>query len=120
MDAKTTPQGVTIARDFTATIARDFTALTRRLVQVRLEGNDTPLLFREEPIWRAGKRVGSITSGAYGHCVGASLGMGYVTAEAAIDAAWLAAEPLEVAWRRYPARAQLAAWYDPKGTRVKQ
>jgi hypothetical protein len=26
---------------------------------------------------------------------------------------------LEIAWQRYPARAQLAPWYDPKGTRVK-
>jgi glycine cleavage system aminomethyltransferase T/glycine/D-amino acid oxidase-like deaminating enzyme len=93
----------------------------RRLVQIRMESDEPPLLFHEEPIWRAGKRVGSVTSGAYGYCVGASLGMGYVTAEEGVDATWFAAEKLEieVAWQHYPARAQLAPWYDPKGERVK-
>src|SRR5262249_9715801 len=93
----------------------------RRLVQIRMTDDDAPLLFHEEPIWRAGKRVGSVTSGAYGHRVGASLGMGYVRAAEPIDAAWLAAEPLEVevAWQRYPATAQLAPWYDPKALRVR-
>ncbi len=96
-------------------------SLNRRLVQVKLEGPDAPMLYHEEPIWRAGKIVGSITSGGYGHCIGASLGMGYVTSTDGVDAAWLAAEPLEVeiAWKRYPAKAQLAGWYDPTGARVK-
>jgi len=95
--------------------------LKRRLVQIRIDGEDAPMLHREEPIWRAGKPVGSITSGAWGHCVGASLGMGYVTSPEGVDDAWLAAEPIEVevAWKRYPARAQLAPWYDPKGARVR-
>ena len=95
--------------------------LKRRLLQVRLEGPDQPMLYHGEPIWRAGKIVGSITSGGYGHCVGASLGMGYVRCEDGVDAAWLTAEPLqvEVAWKRYPVRAQFGAWYDPKSERVK-
>ncbi len=93
----------------------------RRLVQIQMGGDSAPLLFHEEPIWRGGKRVGSVTSGSYGHCIGASLGMGYVTAEDGVDATWLAAEKLEVevAWQRYSARAQLAPWFDPKGERVK-
>jgi len=101
--------------------AREADPPRRRLVQVRMTGDDAPLLFHEEPIWRAGKRVGSVTSGAYGHRVGASLGMGYVAAGDPVDAAWLAAEPLEieVAWQRYPATAQLAPWYDPKAIRVR-
>jgi 4-methylaminobutanoate oxidase (formaldehyde-forming) len=47
--------------------------------------------------------------------------MGYVTSPEGVDDAWLAAEPIEVevAWKRYPARAQLAPWYDPKGARVR-
>jgi 4-methylaminobutanoate oxidase (formaldehyde-forming) len=94
----------------------------RRLVQVRLTGDDAPLLHHEEPIWRAGRIVGSITSGGYGHRIGASLGMGYVTCDEGVTDAWLAAEPLEVevAWRRYPAVAQLAPWYDPKGQRIRE
>jgi glycine cleavage system aminomethyltransferase T len=100
---------------------RNSGAPKRRLVQFRMKDDDAPLLFHEEPIWRAGTRVGSITSGAWGHRVAASLGMGYVTASEDIDAAWLAAEPfeIEVAWQRYPAEARLAPWYDPKGTRMR-
>ncbi len=93
----------------------------RRLVQVRLDGPDAPLLYHEEPIWRAGRIIGSITSGGYGHTLGASLGMGYVHCADGVTAAWLAAEPVEVevAWRRYTARAQLAPWFDPRSERVK-
>jgi glycine cleavage system aminomethyltransferase T len=34
----------------------------------------------DEPIWHDGKVVGWVTSGAYGHRVGASLALGYVPA----------------------------------------
>ena len=100
---------------------RDCGPIQRRLVQIRLEGANAPMLYHNEPVWRAGKIVGEITSGGYGHSIGASLGMGYVSCPEGVDAAWLAAEPLqvEVAWQRYPARAQLGPWYDPKSERVK-
>lgn len=47
--------------------------------------------------------------------------MGYLQCEDGVDAAWLAAEPIEVevAWKRYAARGQLAPWFDPKSERVK-
>ncbi|MFT3732898.1 MAG: FAD-dependent oxidoreductase [Hyphomicrobium sp.] len=100
---------------------RDGGLLKKRLVQVMLEGADAPMLYHEEPIWRGGRIVGSITSGGYGHRIGASLGMGYVRNDDGVTQDWLSAEPLEieVAWKRYPARAQLAPWYDPKGERIK-
>ncbi len=100
---------------------RESGPLKKRLVQVMLEGAEAPMLYHEEPIWRAGRIVGSMTSGGYGHRIGASLGMGYVRCEDGVTADWLAAEPLEVeiAWKRYPARAQLGPWYDPKGARIK-
>ena len=68
-----------------------------------------------------GKIVGSITSQAYGHRIGASLGTGHVEDPDGIDDAWPAAMPLEieVAWKRYPVRAQLQPWHDPKGARLK-
>jgi glycine cleavage system aminomethyltransferase T len=54
--------------------------LPKRLVQVALEDSsaDAPLLYHEEPIVRNGSIVGSIKSGAWGHRVGRSIGMGYV------------------------------------------
>jgi 4-methylaminobutanoate oxidase (formaldehyde-forming) len=65
--------------------------------------------------------VGSVTSGALGHRVGASIAMGYVTlpvpvTQAALDAHAFA---VEVAGRRVPARAQLAPYYDPTSARVR-
>ena len=61
--------------------------------------------------------VGSVTSGAYGHRVGASLGMGYVSHDEGVDAmrGCPRAMEVEIAWKRYPCRAQLQPWYDPQG-----
>jgi heterotetrameric sarcosine oxidase gamma subunit len=95
--------------------------LTRRLVQFKLDDPAAPMLYHHEPVWRDGKIVGSITSGAYGHRIGASLGMGYVECADGVDEAYLAAKPIEieVAWKRYTAKAQLKPWYDPQGLRLK-
>ena len=77
--------------------------------------------MREIPIWRGNKIIGSITSGAYGHRIGASLGMGYIENDGGVDDAYLSALPLEIeiAWKRYPVRAQLIPWYDARAERVK-
>lgn len=95
--------------------------LKRRLLQFRIDAPNPPMLYHNEPIWRAGEIVGEITSGAYGHTVGASLGMGYVHNAYGVTPEWLSAEPfeIEVAWKRYPAKAQIAPWYDPKSERIR-
>jgi glycine cleavage system aminomethyltransferase T len=92
----------------------------RRLVQVRLD-DPSRLLHHDEPIWQGGRIVGAITSGAFGHRIEASLGMGYVTAEEPVTADLLAAGgfEVEVAWERVPARLQLRPWYDPEGRRIR-
>lgn len=92
----------------------------RRLLQFRLLDGER-LLYREEPIWVNGARAGSITSGAYGHRVDASLGMGYVQADEPVTAAWVAAQrfEIEVGWERCEAHAQLEPFYDPKLERVR-
>jgi glycine cleavage system aminomethyltransferase T len=93
---------------------------TRRLVQLRLQ-DDSKLLYHEEPIWASGRIVGSVTSGMYGHRIGAPLGMGYLRHEAGVSQAWLDGSELEVevAWERVPAQARLAAWYDPSNERIR-
>ena len=64
--------------------------VTRRLVQLRLDVEGIPPhLYHNEPILRDGAIVGSVTSGAYGHRVGASLGMGYVSHPEGVSDAWL-------------------------------
>jgi sarcosine dehydrogenase len=96
--------------------------LTRRLVSVVLEDGE-PLLWGGETLLRDGKPVGDLSSAAYGHTLGASVGLGYVKRAdgAAIDAAWLEQAKFEVdlAGTRLKARLSLRCPYDPAGARIK-
>lgn len=101
---------------------RDAATLTKRLVHVRLDTESArPLLYHEEPIVRDGVIVGSITSGAYGHRLSASLGMGYVHSEGGIDNPFLenGSFEVEIACERFPVTVQLTPFFDPSNTRVK-
>jgi 4-methylaminobutanoate oxidase (formaldehyde-forming) len=83
-------------------------------VFVRLDDPDQ-LLLHGESILAGGVIVGRMTSGAYGHTIGAACGLGYVAAEA------VAATRVEVdcAGTRVPASLSLSPWYDPKGSRLR-
>jgi 4-methylaminobutanoate oxidase (formaldehyde-forming) len=88
---------------------------------VALERTDR-FLYHNEPIWRNGELVGRITSGMFGHTVGASLGLGYVAnGGAPVDPVWVAAGKyeVEVAAERVPARISLRPFYDPESERVR-
>ena len=78
-------------------------------------------MYHDEPIYRDGTRVGAISSAAYGHTLGASVGMGYVHHEGGIDKDYLAAGSFEIdiAGDRIPAEASLRPFYDPTSARVK-
>ncbi len=95
----------------------------KRLVQVMLADNSAaaPLLYHEEPLVRDGVIVGSIKSGAWGHRLGRSIGMGYVRCADGVSREWLAAGSweVEVACERHAAHVQLEPWYDPKNERIK-
>jgi len=95
--------------------------IERRLIQVKLTGKDMPMLYHHEPIVRDGEIIGSVTSGAYGHRIGASLGLGYVSNQHGVTKEWLSSGrwEVEIAMKRYPIEAQFGAWYDPKNTRVR-
>ncbi|MEM7057423.1 MAG: FAD-dependent oxidoreductase [Pseudomonadota bacterium] len=54
--------------------------LSRRMVQFKLKDAE-PLLYHNEPILRDGEMVSYLTSGNYGHHLGAAIGMGYVPCE---------------------------------------
>ena len=99
---------------------RDQGAPKRRLVQLRLE-DDGRLLYHEEPVWRDGAIVGAVTSGMYGHRLGASLGMGYINHPDGVSREFVESGrfEIEVAWERVGAQAQLAPFYDPRSERVK-
>ena len=91
----------------------------RRMVQFKLDDPE-PLLYHNEPIIMDGNIVGYLSSGMYGHSVGAAIGMGYVEAPD-LTAARIgeASFEIEVAKERFSAQASLRAFYDPSSSRMK-
>lgn len=95
---------------------------SKRLVHLRIEGGvDAPLVYDGEPIVCQGKIIGAVTSGAYGHRIGASLGLAYVNQPDGVTQDWLSNSKfeVEVARKRYAASLQLRPFYDPTNSRVK-
>jgi 4-methylaminobutanoate oxidase (formaldehyde-forming) len=102
--------------------ARDSGLPRKRLVQIRLEGGvGAPLVYHEEPVVRNGEIVGSVTSGGFGHRLGASLGMGYIHHEDGVGRDYIDSGTfeVEVACRRYPAEVRLSPFFDPGNKRIK-
>jgi len=107
-----------IGRD--AVLRKREAGLSKRLVQFKLR-DPAPLLYHAEPILRDGQVVGYITSGSYGHHLGAAMGMGYVPCEGETAAELLASSyEIEIAGERFVAEASLKPFYDPKSERVRQ
>ncbi|MCP4072984.1 MAG: FAD-dependent oxidoreductase [Hyphomicrobiales bacterium] len=94
--------------------------LERRFLQFQLEDPE-PLLYHNEPILRNGKIVSYLSSGNYGHHLGAAIGLGYVPCKGETAADLLASTfEIEIAGERFAAKASLKPLYDPKSERVKQ
>ncbi|WP_171132266.1 MULTISPECIES: FAD-dependent oxidoreductase [unclassified Ruegeria] len=106
-----------IGRD--AVIARKERGPKSRLVQFKLTDAE-PLLFHNEPILRDGEYVGYLSSGNYGHTLGAAVGLGYVPCEGESAADVLASGyEIDVCGVKVQAEASLRPMYDPKSERVK-
>ena len=93
----------------------------RRLVVIVLDDPE-PLIYHNEPLLRDGRIVGRIASAAFGHTIGRSIGLGYVSREdGPVTADWLAAGryEVEVAMERVPASASLRPPYDPTNSRIR-
>ena len=102
-----------------AVLRKKQAGLSRRLVQFRLEDPE-PLLYHNEPIVRDGRIVGQLTSGNYGHHLGAAIGLGYVPCAGQSEAEVLASTyAIEIAGQRFAAEASLKPMYDPKAERVR-
>ena len=102
-----------------AVLRRREAGLGRRLVQFRLDDPE-PLLHHDEAVVRDGRVVSRLTSGNYGHHLGAAVGMGYVPCEGEAAAEMLGARyEIEIAGRRVPARASLGPFHDPTGERMR-
>ncbi len=93
--------------------------LEKRMVQFLLTDPE-PLLYHAEPVLRDGETVGYLTSGNYGHHLGAAVGMGYVPcAGENVQDVLASSYEIEVAGQRFTATASLKPFYDPKSERVK-
>ncbi|MCH8952069.1 MAG: GcvT family protein [Proteobacteria bacterium] len=102
-----------------AVLEKKEAGLERRLVQFKLTDPE-PLLYHNEPILRDGEIVGYLTSGGYGHHLGAAIGMGYVPCAGESAAELLASGyAIEIAGVRVAAEVSLRPMYDPKAERVK-
>ncbi|WP_394180030.1 FAD-dependent oxidoreductase [Yoonia maritima] len=117
--------GFAVKTDKPAFIGRDAVlrkreaGLDRRLVQFKLTDPE-PLLYHNEPIIRDGKTVGYLSSGGYGHHLGAAVGMGYVPCKDETVADMLGSTyEIDVMGTRVKAEPQLRPFYDPKGERTK-
>lgn len=106
-----------IGRD--AVLAKRETGLENRMLSFKLLDPE-PLLYHNEPILRDGKVVGYLTSGAYGHTLGAAVGMGYVPCEGEKVAEMLESTyEIDVAGTKVKAEPSMKPLYDPKSERVK-
>jgi 4-methylaminobutanoate oxidase (formaldehyde-forming) len=93
----------------------------RRLVQFALE-DPLPLLYHNEPIFRDGERLGFVTSAMFGHTIGASVALGYLSHADGVTDDFVASGRYEIAIadQRVAARSSLTPMYDPKGLRIHQ
>ena len=108
-----------IGRD--AVLRKKEAGLSARMVQFKLTDPE-PLLYHNEPILRDGEIVGYLSSGNYGHTLGAAIGMGYVPCAQAgekPDSMLASRYEIDVAGVRVTAEASLKPMYDPKSERVK-
>jgi glycine cleavage system T protein len=103
-----------------ALLAQREKPLARRLLVFVLDDPE-PLLYHDEPVWRDGVLVGRIASGAFGHTLGRSIGLGWVSHPDGVTEAFVTSGrwEIEIACERRGARAQLAPPYDPKSLRVR-
>ena len=106
-----------IGRD--AVLRKREEGLKTRMVQFRLTDPE-PLLYHNEPVIRDGEIVGYLSSGAYGHYLGAAIGMGYVPCKGESAADVLASSyEIDVAGTRVKAEVSLKPMYDPSAERAK-
>jgi 4-methylaminobutanoate oxidase (formaldehyde-forming) len=86
----------------------------RLLVSVKLE-DPAQMLWHGEPVAIDGERVGHVTSGAYGHHIGAAVGLAWVheTIEGTTPGSVI------VRGREVPATLSVQPFYDPMGERLR-
>ena len=102
-----------------AVLTKRQAGLETRMVQFKLTDPE-PMVYHNEPILRDGEIVGYLSSGAYGHHLGAAIGLGYVPCKGETPAQVLASRyEIDVAGVKVRAEASLRPMYDPTSQRMK-
>ncbi len=108
-----------IGRD--ALLRRKEAGLKYRMVQFLLE-DPQPMLYHGEVIYRDRVAVGHLMSGGYGHTLGAAVGVGPVEnggETVTNDYITSGKYEIDIAGKRYSAKASLRPMYDPKLEKVR-
>jgi dimethylglycine dehydrogenase len=98
-----------------AALAERDTGPKQRLVTLEVDSPDADA-SGYEPVWAEGRRIGFVTSGAYGHCVGKSLAMALVEPDFAAPGTELSAHIVGV---ERAARVIESSPWDPSGSRMR-
>jgi len=107
-------KGDFVGRD-AAIAERDGNGPAQKLVTLSVDANGADA-SGYEPIWKAGRRVGFVTSGGYGHTVGHSLAMALVETDAADEGTELSVHVVGV---ERAAKVIPASPHDPEGTAMR-
>jgi glycine cleavage system aminomethyltransferase T/glycine/D-amino acid oxidase-like deaminating enzyme len=101
-----------------ALIAQRQAGVSRRLLLFAFDGTGA-MAWGDEPVYRDGRLVGTLTSAAHGHTLGRGVAMGYVESEPHAPAETLlqGRYEIEVAGEPVAAAVSLRAWHDPGGAR---
>ena len=101
-----------VGKDALATLKGQ--ARERELVSVKLDDPDQ-MLWHGEPVVMGKDRIGYVTSGGYGHHLGAAVGLAWIHGVMAADL------PVSVEIRSTKVRATISRdpFYDPKGSRLR-
>jgi len=94
--------------------------LKKRFVQFLLDDPE-PLLYFGEMIYRNGKTVGYVRSGAYGFTLGGAVALSIIEDDEPINEEYIKNSKFEIEVNNvlYSAKASLRPMYDPKNERVK-
>jgi 4-methylaminobutanoate oxidase (formaldehyde-forming) len=92
----------------------------KQLLQFLLLDSE-PLMFHGELIYSNGTPCGYMRVASYGHTLGGAVGLGMVEGKEPITEEYIAQTEwhVEIAGKRFPARASLLPMYDPKMLRIK-
>jgi glycine cleavage system aminomethyltransferase T/glycine/D-amino acid oxidase-like deaminating enzyme len=74
-------------------------------------------LIHNEPVWKNNSIVGHVTSGDWGFRLDQLVGLASIHSDEGVSKAWIdkGGFDVQIAGRKYPMRAQLVPFYDPKG-----